>query len=66
LIEVNNLTHTIVIVESKSNSLKFKLWFHVNFNRSKRICWKVCVRICVVGISPKEMLTNAFVKKFKE
>jgi len=24
---------------------------HVNFNQSKRVCWKVCVRRCVANIS---------------
>jgi len=23
---------------------------HVNFNRSKRVCWKVCVKMCVASI----------------
>jgi len=26
---------------------------HVNFNQSKRMCWKVCVRMCVASISQK-------------
>jgi len=30
-------------------SFKFG-WSHVNFNQSNRVCWKVCVRRCVVSI----------------
>jgi len=32
---------------------------HVNFNQSKRVCWKVCVKMCVASI-PLTYLSKIF------
>jgi len=42
-------THSLLLVKIHMGPTK-SCGSHMNFNQSKRVCWKVCVRRCVASI----------------